>query len=99
MIGLANQSFSGWLPADGAAQIYDPNRAIAGSAVPIGVSMEPAPGGFRVSGTWRFASGIPHRDWAAGFVDGGLADTPGGGQRPVVWLVHFPPDSFQVDED
>lgn len=93
MIGLANQSFSGWLGAEAAAGIFDPVRTIATSVVPVNAQMEPAPGGFRVSGRWLFASGVPHSDWASGFIDGGMHESG----RPIVWNVYFPPGSYETD--
>ncbi|MFC4603985.1 3-hydroxy-9,10-secoandrosta-1,3,5(10)-triene-9,17-dione monooxygenase oxygenase subunit [Rhodococcus kronopolitis] len=41
----------------------DPDTLICSSYAPIG-RMTPVPGGYEVSGVWRFSSGVDHADWA-----------------------------------
>jgi alkylation response protein AidB-like acyl-CoA dehydrogenase len=65
---------AGWLPEAGVAEIYgDPDRLpiFAGQFLSGGTAT-PAAGGYRVSGRWRFCSGIEHADWVVGccHVDG-----------------------------
>jgi alkylation response protein AidB-like acyl-CoA dehydrogenase len=42
----------------------DPNATIASSFMPVGAKAERAPGGYRVSGRWKFSSGVDHCQWA-----------------------------------
>jgi indole-3-acetate monooxygenase len=57
MIGAGGGLFAAWLPLDGARELFSPATAlVAGSGSPTGVA-ERVPGGYRVRGAWRFASG------------------------------------------
>jgi len=57
MIGAGGGLFAAWLPSRGAAELFAPAAAlVAGSGHPSGVA-ERVPGGYRVRGAWRFASG------------------------------------------
>ena len=47
-------------------------------------TMTPTEGGYRVSGVWPFASGIPI---STHFIGGSLLPTPGGAPRPVFFIV------------
>jgi 3-hydroxy-9,10-secoandrosta-1,3,5(10)-triene-9,17-dione monooxygenase len=69
--------------ADGA------NVAIAASVLPV-TQVHPKPGGYRISGTSPFASGIGHSSWA--FV-GGMVEAPGG---PEWTLFLIPPGEYKV---
>ncbi len=42
----------------------DQGATIASSFMPVGAKAEPAPGGYRVSGRWKFSSGVDHCQWA-----------------------------------
>jgi alkylation response protein AidB-like acyl-CoA dehydrogenase len=88
MIGAGGASLAGMLPEAGAEEVFaDPSRPTAAAVPPQGAAVR-ANGGFRVSGRWRFASGITHVDWvAAGCVilyDGQPRMTPMG-LPEVVW--------------
>jgi alkylation response protein AidB-like acyl-CoA dehydrogenase len=57
MIGAGGGLFAAWLPPEGARQLFAPADAlVAGSGAPSGFA-ERVPGGYRVRGAWRFASG------------------------------------------
>ena len=57
MIGAGGGLFAAWLPPPGAQELFGPPEAlVAGSGSPCGVA-ERVPGGYRVQGRWRFASG------------------------------------------
>lgn len=70
----------------------DSNALVASSYAPLG-KIERVKGGYRVSGTWRFSSGIDYADYAAvgGMVDAG----DGGGRQYVACLV--PRTAYKVD--
>ncbi len=57
MIGAGGGLFAAWLPLAGAQELFAPAAAlVAGSGAPTGFA-ERVPGGYRVRGAWRFASG------------------------------------------
>jgi indole-3-acetate monooxygenase len=57
MIGAGGGLFAAWLPVDGAQELFSPPLAlVAGSGSASGFA-ERVPGGYRVRGAWRFASG------------------------------------------
>src|SRR5690606_34228882 len=64
-IGAANAALTAPYLADaGAERLYGGGRTplLASSVFPAGTAT-PVVGGYRVSGRWRFASGIHHADW------------------------------------
>ncbi|SAL51299.1 acyl-CoA dehydrogenase [Caballeronia cordobensis] len=63
------------LPVDTQAQIYatGPDQVFAGGLYPLQKASR-APGGFRVSGQWRFASGCKGADW----IGVGIGGAPAG---------------------
>ena len=63
MIGIANNCNAGYTPDAGAREVFaDPTVPTAGIADPAGAAVR-ADGGVRVTGRWRFASGVTHSDW------------------------------------
>jgi alkylation response protein AidB-like acyl-CoA dehydrogenase len=80
MIALGNGLFAGFMPEVGAKEVFAvPALATAASIAPAGTAV-PVEGGIRLSGRWRFASGIDHAGWVlAGCVvteSGTATDTP-----------------------
>jgi alkylation response protein AidB-like acyl-CoA dehydrogenase len=93
MIGAGcNGLTGGWLPEEGARQIFGTAQdslhpVVAGQLAPRGTG-HPTHGGYLVSGRWGFSSGIVHADWligafkpdgdgtAAGHPDGTVAGPP-----------------------
>jgi len=69
----------------------DPHAMLCGSYAPTGKA-SPEDGGYRLSGTWSFASGCDHASWA---IVGGLI--PGRNPRPGFFLI--PADDYIVDDD
>ena len=67
MIGATSGVLSAWLPDEVARRIYggDPLLVTGGVFAPRGKAI-PAPGGYRVSGRWPFASGSQHCGWLMG---------------------------------
>nr|WP_321794072.1 acyl-CoA dehydrogenase family protein [Caballeronia sp. J97] len=67
------------LPLATQAEIYatGPDQVFAGGLFPV-QNAQPAPGGFRVNGTWKFASGCKGADWlGVGIGTGKPGEAPG----------------------
>jgi indole-3-acetate monooxygenase len=101
MIGATYGIWAAFLPASTAQEIYGaPNAVVAGALRPSGTARL-APGGYRVSGRWGFASGIDHCDWWNGgcIVHGDEAPRlTGAGAPPQSLLVFFPAaDGERID--
>lgn len=63
MVGIANNVSAGYMPEDGAREVFaNPSAPAAGIAAPAGQAVREN-GGVRVSGRWPFASGIHHAEW------------------------------------
>ncbi len=70
----------------------DPNALICASIIPPGNKVEPASGGFRLSGRWSFASGVHHAAWCM------LGDVVGGDPKDHrMFLV--PRADYRIDDD
>jgi alkylation response protein AidB-like acyl-CoA dehydrogenase len=62
-VGMTVSGVAGYMPAEGAREVYtNPSLPRAIVAEPAGAATE-VDGGVRVSGRWRFASGVTHADW------------------------------------
>lgn len=62
-IGTGGGPFAAHMEDETAREVFSPRQAlIAGSARPSGAAT-PEGGGFRVTGTWQFASGAHHATW------------------------------------
>jgi 3-hydroxy-9,10-secoandrosta-1,3,5(10)-triene-9,17-dione monooxygenase len=70
----------GFFPPDGQEEFFatGPNTLASSSYNPAGKSVEPVPGGYRISGHWEFCSGCDASNWA----ELG-AMTPSG----IIWLL------------
>jgi alkylation response protein AidB-like acyl-CoA dehydrogenase len=80
-IAATSSLLAGWLPPDGAAEIFGDAGAIAaGVWAPRGVARE-VDGGYRVSGRWAYCSGIGHSDYLFG---GCVVQSDGDGGSPRV---------------
>jgi len=80
-IAATSSLLAGWLPPDGAAEIFGDAGAIAaGVWAPRGVARE-VDGGYRVSGRWAYCSGIRHSDHLFG---GCAVQSDGDGGSPRV---------------
>jgi alkylation response protein AidB-like acyl-CoA dehydrogenase len=86
----------GFVAADAAAEIFAAGRVPTAAVVvqPTGVAV-PAPGGYRISGAWTFASGVRHAEWiAVGVKVRGRDGVPRGHTMAV-----FPSSVAVVDDD
>jgi alkylation response protein AidB-like acyl-CoA dehydrogenase len=100
MIALGNGLFAGYMPEPGAKEVFaDPALPTAASIAPTGAAV-PVDGGFRVSGRWRFASGIDHAGWVLGgcvvMEDGAPRMTPLG--MPQIAHVFMPVADVQIHD-
>ena len=66
---------------------------ICTGAVPIGVEVRRAAGGFRVSGQWAFCSGVDHSAWAL------VRGTPAGEEDGPQHYMLFPREDFSIVDD
>ena len=71
----------------------DPDAMMSTSLAPVG-QVEPAPGGYRLSGRWPFSSGVDHCGWA---VLGGTAPDGNGGGVYHTFLV--PRRDYAIDQE
>ena len=90
-IGTGGGPFAAHMEDDAAREIFAPQRAlIAGSGRPSGTAT-PVEGGYRVEGTWQFASGAHHATWfTANCV---IQD---GADPPLVRAMAFPAEAVEV---
>ncbi|MGD9889674.1 MAG: acyl-CoA dehydrogenase family protein [Dehalococcoidia bacterium] len=100
MLGIGSGVVAGYMPDAGAREIFaDPCVPHALVAEPAGAAV-PVDGGFRVSGRWKFASGITYATWVvAGCVvieDGQPRMTPTG--MPEVVHVVLPVSEVQIHD-
>jgi indole-3-acetate monooxygenase len=63
--GFCTAAAAAYLPDSAVQRIFQPQRSgvIAGAGAPTGIART-VPGGFIVTGHWRYGSGILHADWA-----------------------------------
>ena len=82
---------SAFLPAASAREIWGDRRGILAWGTALNVKAIAAEGGWRVTGSWSFASGGHHATWLGGHciacdADGTPRKTPGGGTVPRTLL-------------
>jgi 3-hydroxy-9,10-secoandrosta-1,3,5(10)-triene-9,17-dione monooxygenase len=58
---------AGMFPKEAQDEIWggDPDATLSSSFMAVGPQVERVPGGWRVSGRWKFSSGVDHCQWAA----------------------------------
>jgi alkylation response protein AidB-like acyl-CoA dehydrogenase len=100
-IASGSQIFTAMLPPDAYERILGngPDVMIAGSIQPVGTA-EPAPGGWRISGRWPFASGCQHADWLGAFCvmqEGGKPLTGEDG-APVIKGFFLPAGDWKIED-
>lgn len=100
MIGADSGIYSGYLAEETARAMFPRlDMVTAGWVHPQGIA-ERVPGGYRVSGDWRFGSGCTHADWIiAGcrvHVDGEPEPDPRDGS-PLHWRIMIArPDEYEI---
>ena len=98
MIGAGGGLFAAWLPLAGARELFAPVTAlVAGSGAPSGYA-ERVPGGYRVRGAWRFASGAHYASvfTAACVLTSGDSPVLDAGGKPQIRAMSIPPDRVRI---
>src|SRR6185295_15045576 len=63
-IGFGTNLFAGYVPADGAAEVFaDPGQSNAAVFAPLGEVTAAADGGLRLTGRWPFTSNCEQAAW------------------------------------
>ncbi|MFE1958625.1 acyl-CoA dehydrogenase family protein [Streptomyces sp. NPDC059479] len=102
MIGMDSGIYSGYLEESVARDMYPRlDMANSGWIHPQGHA-ERVPGGYRISGNWRFGSGLTHCDWlAAGCLvhrDGVLEPDPFTGDERQWRIMLARPDQYEIHD-
>ena len=99
-IAATSGLLAGYLPEDGAREIYSPPRSIVGGVFAPRGQAVPSAGGFQVSGRWPFASGCEHCEWLMGGCvvrdESGIRKLPGG--MPDVRLMLAPAAQVRIHD-
>ncbi|MGH8778522.1 acyl-CoA dehydrogenase family protein [Paraburkholderia sp.] len=97
--GSAN-TYLAALPIETQARIYasGPDQVFAGGLYPLQKAVS-APGGFLVSGQWRFASGCKGADWIGVGIGGVPGDASQGGNAGKPFTAVFPPSEVEIVEN
>jgi 3-hydroxy-9,10-secoandrosta-1,3,5(10)-triene-9,17-dione monooxygenase len=74
----------------------DNHFKILGSSYMPGGKATPAPGGYRISGHWKFSSGCDNVEW---FILGGLVPPEGEGKTPTPWYFLLPAKDVRIHHD
>jgi alkylation response protein AidB-like acyl-CoA dehydrogenase len=107
MIGATTGILAARLPSGWAQEIYgrNPNAITVGAIAPTGRATR-VEGGVRVSGTWRWGSGIHHADWVVGGTVFPPADESADarsmaerGDGPDVRIVFFRRNEVEIADD
>jgi alkylation response protein AidB-like acyl-CoA dehydrogenase len=94
-IAATSSLLSAYLPADGAAEIFGADDAVAAGVWAPSGTARPVDGGMRVSGRWAYCSGIRHSDYlfAGSVVDAGAT---GESDKPVLRVVGIPTGELEI---
>ena len=94
-IAATSSLLSAYLPEDGASEVLGRNDAVAAGVWAPSGTAHPVDGGMRVSGRWRFCSGITHSDY---LFAGCVLDTgaPRDSDSPVLRVVGIPTGELEI---
>ena len=94
-IAATSSLLSAYLPEDGASEVLGRNDAVAAGVWAPSGTAHPVDGGMRVSGRWRFCSGITHSDY---LFAGCILDTgaPRDSGPPVLRVVGIPTGELEI---
>lgn len=94
MAASAHGFLAGRLPARPAREIFGDRRAVVAGQLEPGGTAEVVRGGYRVSGTWRFASGCRHATWLLAH----CVVPERAAARPATRLVFVPVDRARIHD-
>ncbi|MHB8659185.1 MAG: acyl-CoA dehydrogenase family protein [Solirubrobacteraceae bacterium] len=96
-VAATSSLLSAYLPAEGAEEIFGKADAVAAGVWAPSGAARAVDGGMRVSGRWRFCSGIMHSDYlfAGCVLDTGNAPESG---RPLLRVVAIPTGELQIPD-
>ncbi|MDO9413859.1 MAG: flavin-dependent monooxygenase [Pseudolabrys sp.] len=94
-LGAVHQWLIACYPEEAQHEVWDkdPGAIAAVSYAPTGKAVA-APGGYRISGRWSFASGCDNASWG---ILGGMIPIEGGGVKPGFFLL--PKADYTIDDD
>ena len=94
-IAATSSLLSAYLPDDGATEVFGRSDAVAAGVWAPSGTAHPVDGGMRISGRWRFCSGITHSDY---LFAGCVLDTgaPGESGPPVLRVVGIPTGELEL---
>lgn len=94
-IAATSSLLSAYLPVEGATEIFGNSDAVAAGVWAPSGTARPVDGGVRVSGRWRFCSGITHSDYlfAGCVLDTGAPRESG---RPVLRVIGIPTGELEI---
>jgi two-component flavin-dependent monooxygenase/oxygenase LndZ5 len=86
--------FAAYLPLEGQAEVWaeGPGTRVVSSMVSSDAVAAPVPGGWRLSGTWTYASGVEFSDWALV-----ASPTEAGSAQPDRFFA-IPRSAYTIDE-
>lgn len=92
-----HQWLLGLFPEQAQEDVWGEDRSIllSGSYAPI-TNAEPVEGGYRLSGTWGFASGCDYAGW---HMVGAFLPAAEDGDKPVPGLFLVPREEFRIEDD
>ena len=98
MVASAHAFLAGRLHARAAREVFGDRRAVVAGQLEPGGTAEAVRGGYRVSGTWRFASGCRHATWLLAHCV--VAERARGhvGACPTTRLVFVPVDRARIHD-
>jgi len=98
MVASAHGFLAGRLPARAAREVFGDRRAVVAGQLEPGGTAEAVRGGYRVSGTGRFASGCRHATWLLAHCVAAERARGHAGARPTTRLVFVPVDRARIHD-
>ena len=101
-VACSSSLLAAYMDPEAAREVYADRRATVAWGPPGQPIADAVPGGYRVSGTWSFASGCRHAAWMGAHCqvrepDGALRLHPSG--RPLIRSLVFPAERARVFDD
>jgi len=99
MIGSGDGIIAGFVPEHQAQEVFgEPNSVVAGAIAPTGKAIA-EDGGYRVTGRWKFGSGIHHSNWVGANCIVFDGDAPRmEGDAPVIRFIVVPAGEVEIHD-